>query len=238
MQKLTSELKSVLYQNGAALIGCADLSEVITSDLKYGVSIVMPVKGHIVEEIMEGPTEAYFDDYQDLEKRLSKAALCGEAFLKGHGYQAYTQTPQRVRENEDWRTELPHKTVATNAGIGWIGKSCLLVTEEFGSAIRLSSILTNAPLICDARISESRCGECRKCVDSCPAQALSGVTWHVGVDRDEILMNKEACVEKQVELTRKNTGYEAEFLCGKCFAVCPYTQRYIKKMHSQYAGCS
>lgn len=233
MQKLTSELKSILYKNGAALVGCADLSGIVSSDLKYGVSIVMPVKEHIVAGIMDGPTEAYFDDYHDLEKRLSKAALCGEAFLQEHGYQAYAQTPQRVRENAEWRTEPPHKTVATNAGIGWIGKSCLLVTEEYGSAIRLSSILTDAPLICDTPIRKSRCEECRKCVDSCPAKALSGVTWHIGVDRDEILMNKEACVDKQIELTRKNTGYEAEFLCGKCFAVCPYTQRYIRKMHSQ-----
>ena len=44
------------------------------------------------------------------------------------------------------QTALPHKTIATRAGIGWIGKSALLVTAKYGSAIRLSSILTDTPI--------------------------------------------------------------------------------------------
>lgn len=226
MKTLISQLNAVLNPDDSLLIGVADLSQIVQSDLKYGISIAMPIQKHIVKGILNSPTEAYFDEYHELERKLNALALSGEKFLLEKGFHAYAQTSERVKEDSDWRTEVPYKTIATNAGIGWIGKSCLLITEKYGSAIRLSSILTDAPLICDEPIRESRCGGCQKCVDSCPAHALSGVTWSVDVDRDSIL-NKEACVEKQIELTRQNTSYTTEFLCGKCFAVCPFTQRYI-----------
>ena len=54
--------------------------------------------------------------------------------------------------------ELPHKTVATRAGIGWIGKCALLVTEKYGSAIRLTTVLTDMDLETDQPINGSKCG--------------------------------------------------------------------------------
>ena len=67
--------------------------------------------------------------------------------MQKHGYAAIAMTRSHVGNGEaDDNTVLPHKTVATRAGIGWIGKSALLVTEQYGSMIRISSILTDAPL--------------------------------------------------------------------------------------------
>lgn len=228
---LTEQLKSILADKGAALVGCADLSEVSSKKWKCGVSVAVPVPVSVVKGIEDGPTREYFQAYHEVESLLDQIVLTGEAFLLEQGYAAFAQTSTRIREDSDWRTEIPHKTVATNAGIGWIGKSCLLVTKEFGSAIRISSILTDAPLVCDKPIRESQCAGCNQCVKACPAQALSGIAWNVEIDRDRML-NKEACVEKQIELTRKRTGIETEFLCGRCFAVCPFTQRYIKEKDS------
>lgn len=228
MEELTSKLHSILYENGAALVGCADLSQITDSILRYGVAVAIPIEPHIIKGIVDGPTEEYFKAYHRLEETLNQIVLKGEEFLISHGYRAYAQTSQRIEEDADWCTEFPHKTIATNAGIGWIGKSCLLVTEEYGSAIRLSSILTDAPIVCGKPIRESKCKGCKKCTEACPANALSGVLWSVGIDREDML-DKEACAKKQVELTRKNTGIESEFLCGKCFAVCPFTQRYIER---------
>lgn len=231
MNELTTELKQLLYDRGASLVGCADLSAVAHSHWKCGISIAMPFDANLIQEIVDGPNEAYFHAYHEMERKLSEIALEGEAFLLEQGYRAYAQTSQRVREDAQWRTELPHKTVATHAGLGWIGKSCLLVTAEYGSAVRLSSILTDAPLVCDTPILRTQCKGCRSCVDACPAGALTGISWEVGTDRDAML-RKEACADKQVELTRRNTGRTSEFLCGKCFAICPFTQRYIRSSRS------
>lgn len=226
MKELTQELKTYLMEQGAALVGCGDLSGIADGPLGRGVAVAVPIPAEVVRGIMEGPTDAYFQAFHEAERKLTGIAMRGEAFLQARGYRAYAQTAERVHEDEQWRTELPHKTVATAAGLGWIGKSCLLVTEQYGSAIRLASILTDAPLVCDIPVREPRCAGCSQCVKNCPAQALSGESWRPGLDRDRMLDN-EACAAKQMELTRERTGIAEEFLCGRCFAVCPYTKRYL-----------
>lgn len=117
--------------------------------------------------------------------------------------------------------------MATRAGLGWIGKNCLLVTKKYGSAVRLSSLLTNAPLPADVPVNESQCGGCAVCVKSCPARALKGVLWSTGTKREE-LFRKEDCKKMQIQRMKQATGIETD-LCGLCFAVCPYTQQYLRE---------
>ena len=114
--------------------------------------------------------------------------------------------------NQNRFSELPHKTVATRGGLGWIGKNCLLVTPQYGSAIRISSLLTNAPLRCDEPVNQSHCGTCRQCVEKCPAQALKDILWTVGMQREKIV-DIEKCYKKQIEIMSRNTGIETD-LCG------------------------
>jgi len=95
------------------------------------------------------------------------------------------------------RTALPHKTVATNSGLGWIGKSALFVTGQVGSAVRLSSLVTNAPLEYGRSVTESKCVSCMACTRACPAHAISGREWSVEIDRDDFLIH--LLVEKKQE---------------------------------------
>ena len=63
------------------------------------------------------------------------------------GYQAI---PIAASQIVDWKTQkayLSHKHVARAAGLGWIGRNNLLVNEQFGSRIRLVTILTEIPLV-------------------------------------------------------------------------------------------
>lgn len=221
---LWEELKGLLESAGAALAGCGDLRGQAYS---VGVAVALPIPDQIIRQLLEGPTKEYYETYHAMNRKLNEIVLAGEAFLREKGFQAWAQTTDRVSQDEEWRTPLPHKTVATRAGLGWIGKSCILVTEQYGSAIRLSSLLTDAPLPCARPVTVSRCGDCRVCVDSCPAQALKGTLWRAGMERKE-LFDREACYRKQVEIMRRRTGIEAD-LCGKCFAVCPYTRRYLAR---------
>ncbi len=91
--------------------------------------------------------------------------------------------------------------------------------------MRLSSLLTDAPLECDTPNNQSNCGGCNLCVSNCPAQALKGTLWNPEVTRAEIV-DIPKCYQKQVEIMTKATGIETD-LCGKCFAVCAYTRKYI-----------
>lgn len=223
----TGEFSNFLYDNGATLVGFADLSKLVKDDLKYGVSIALRIAPEIVASIHDGPNRAYFDAYHDLNSRLNVLAKKGAGYLENHGYNAFAQTTDAVKQDEFNRTRMPHKTVAVNAGLGFIGKSALFVTKEYGSAIRLTSILTDAPLETGEAITESACGNCVICTEACPGKAISGKLWFPDLDRDEFF-SAEICRKKARELSKERINEEIT-ICGKCIEVCPYTQRYIKR---------
>lgn len=224
---MKKQLFDLLREKGAVLMGVADLRGIVPHDMTTGVAVAVPVPKAIVEDLKTAPTEAYYQLYHSLNAQLNDIVETGAAYLRTLGYQAQAQTTDFVQTDDAWRSPLPHKTVATNAGLGWIGKNCLLVTQAYGSAIRLSSLVTNAPLPCDSPIVQSQCGDCTRCVDACPARALKGAVWQRGMAR-ETLFDRVACKEMQLERMRRATGIEAD-LCGLCFAVCPYTQAYLDR---------
>lgn len=220
---LTEQLFALLRAQGADLMGAGDMTGVAGCAYPVGVSVAMALPEHVVADLRTAPTKEYYELYHALNEKLNAIVLAGEAFLQERGWRAWAQTTDRVRYGEEKRTPLPHKTVATRAGLGWIGKNCLLVTERFGPAIRLSSLLTDAPLTCGEGVDRSRCGACHACVDACPARALTGALWQVGMDREE-LVHADKCYETQLALMERATGIRAD-LCGRCFAVCPYARR-------------
>lgn len=226
-EELKSELFRLLKAHGAVLCGVGDLSELNKNCMKTGISAAVPVPAKIVEDLKTAPTVEYYHAYYALNKQLNEIVTAGADFLIKQGFQSMAQTTDAVAQNENWETMLPHKTVATRAGIGWIGKNCLLVTAEYGSAVRLSSLLTDAVLPYDMPMNESRCGGCHICVNACPAKALTGKSWSLGVKREE-LFHKERCKETQLERMYEATGISQD-LCGLCFAVCPYTARWLEK---------
>lgn len=227
---LKEELILELQNAGAALVGIGDMTEVENCAYPVGISVAIPVPKNIIIDLQTKPTKEYYDMYHEWNRRLNQIVTMGEVFLGKKGYEAHAQTTDVVVVSKDRISPIPHKTVATRAGLGWIGKNCLLVTKEYGSAVRISSLLTKAPLETDTPYDASNCGGCHLCVDACPAQALKSTLWHVGVWRDDIV-DKEACRSKQLEIMKASTGIEQD-LCGKCFAVCAYTRRYLRNASS------
>lgn len=225
-RNLSDELKTILYEGGASLAGFADLTSITKNDMPYGVSVAVVIPAEIVKSIHDGPNLAYYNAYHTLNEKLDDLVTAGAEFLKSRGYKAYAQTVDEVKEFGTYRTELPHKTVATKAGLGWIGKSALLVTEQFGSAVRLSSLITNAELECAVPVTESKCGDCMICTNACPGKAVSGKGWKANLDRDEFF-DPLACRKKARELAAEKIDKEIT-LCGKCMEICPYTQNYLR----------
>jgi epoxyqueuosine reductase len=158
-------------------------------------------------------------------------------WLKEKGYQAKWISPPKINydpfpeemvsyDPKTRSTPLPHKTAATQAGLGWIGKNALLVTREYGSAVRITTVLTDAELTTGKAIDRSECGQCNACVAVCPCHAPAGKNWHVGLHRDEFY-DVFACRKTTLELARKaGINYS---ICGICIYACPWTQKYLKK---------
>jgi epoxyqueuosine reductase QueG len=223
----TNYIKAELLAKGAVLVGFGDLSELspkVRDNLPIGISIVVKYPNEVIQGIANLPTEEYNSWYNKLNDRLDKLVDYGAELLKKDGYTAVAMTRAYVGsgENSD-TTTLPHKTVATRSGMGWIGKSALLVNPTYGSKIRLSSILTDAPLKTAVPINESKCGNCMICTDACPARAISGEEWHVKRYRDEFF-DPIKC--RKVARERAMQGFGGEnTICGKCIEVCPYTRQ-------------
>lgn len=223
---ISEELKKFLEEKGADIIGFANISTLKNAPMPYGICIGIKIPKNIIISIKNGPNKLYYDIYNTLNNKLDTIVKSAEFFLKEKGFAAYAQTTSVIKKDKYNRTPFPHKTVAVHSGIGWIGKSSLLVTEQYGSAVRISSLFTNAPLECRKMI-EPKCNNCQLCQIFCPADAILGKIWSEKIDRDELL-DSYKCRNKMLEISKKNFKIEAA-ICGKCIFICPYTQRYIKQ---------
>ncbi len=230
-EELTAFIRSRLISRGADLIGIGDLRKLpseVRANLPVGIAVAIRLPKDIAKSLEGLPTAQYYEQYVSINKKLDALVEYGAEILEKQGYRAIAQTKAYVgKAQTDYQTRLPHKTVATRAGLGWIGKCALLVTEPFGSAVRISSILTDAPLVAAEPIDQSRCGVCAICKDACPGEAVLGKNWHAGADRDEYF-DARACRETARRRSWKSLQMEIS-LCGRCIAACPYTQRYCKK---------
>ena len=72
------------------------------------------------------------------------------------------------------RGEICWRRAGVRAGLGSYGENGLLITEEFGAAIRISGIITSYELEPDTPLSKDVCDHCMACIEACPAGALSG----------------------------------------------------------------
>jgi len=226
---LTQELSAMLMREGCKVFGFADLSVLpseIRQDYDYGIIIGLSYTKEAMEQSKHKQPALYYKEFNANNKRLPELAKLTADFLVKHGYTALAKTADTVKlekNNPRFTTILPHKTVATLAGIGWIGKTAMLVTNETGPAVRLVSILTNAPLVCDTPIAKSQCPPgCMVCVDICPGKAAKGGQWSVEVHRDEFF-DAEACYAAARAYAKETLDIE-ETICGQCAAHCPLTR--------------
>ena len=109
---------------------------------------------------------------------------------------------------------------AERAGLGWIGKNKLLISPMFGSFCFIGILLINKELEYDERIPD-RCGSCSRCINACPANALSITEG----------LNSNSCIsyqtiEKKGEISEEIrpalSGYV--FGCDICQDVCPWNR--------------
>jgi epoxyqueuosine reductase QueG len=232
-EDLSLILRNELVKKGASLIGFGDLGDVPSEqreEMPYGISIAVALNPYIILGIKNGPTQEYYAEYKRVNEQLDKLAVYVGRVLNDYGYKANLKTTTEVAvESSSYSTILPHKTVATRAGIGWIGKCALLVTKEFGSAIRISSVLTDAPLNVGTPINESQCGSCCACKLACPGNAPSGENWNVNKYRDSFF-NAYSC-RKAAREKAALVGIDST-ICGKCIETCPWTRKYLDKYNS------
>jgi len=231
MEELCGELRRVLTDKGASLVGFADLIEVpaeARDSMRFAVSVAVALDAAAISTIRDGPTDPYYVEYRKANALLTGLGKVAGRMIEGFGYKAVPKKPTHAETDpETQSTPLPHKTVATRAGLGWIGKCALLVTKEYGSAVRITTVLTDAPLEACVPVNDSLCGDCTLCVESCPGKAPSGENWEVGLHRDSFF-DVFACARTSSERAMMKLDFDDTF-CGICICVCPWTKKYVER---------
>jgi len=212
--------------------GFAELTGLLPNKFEgfdYGISIGLKLDNSIVDKIIEGPTKEYYSHYRQINKDLDLLTKSISEDLNKYNLETLNIDSTVSTSELDsiyfntLRTDLSHKMVATRAGLGWIGKTDLFISKEFGPRLRLVSILLKTPVVPESDpVDKSRCGNCRICVDICPAKAANGKLWNITVDR-EVFFDAFKCRNQCTEFGRTKLGMDAR-ICGICVAACPIGQ--------------
>jgi epoxyqueuosine reductase len=238
--KLDGLLRARAIEWGASLVGVADLIPVREYVRAQGgdhiaryprvVSLGIALPSDIVDLNGADHLNPVFatiyrgHGYDVINPRLDALASRVASLLQAQGHRVFPIRAAQRRSPDQLYGNFSHKLGAHLAGLGWIGKSCLLVTPEYGPRIRWISVLTEAPLVPGEPMDE-RCGDCRVCVDACPAHAFTGRRF-VAEEPREARCRAEECEAYQYT---KRPGLD-RVLCGMCLYSCPHGRREPSQM--------
>jgi ferredoxin len=139
---------------------------------------------------------------------VATIAFWGAAFLQVHGYNVFLAAsglPGLLSA-----PETQSKLCAYESGLGVYGRSGLILHPELGNRMSIGTILTDAVLAPDPRLTDFEpCQGCDLCVRMCPAQAFDASQAYPQA------WSRQKCVSKTAEITAQGRK------CNNCFVVCP-----------------
>jgi len=135
-------------------------------------------------------------------------------------------------------TPLNDRAICLKSGLGYIGKNCMLIDDEFGSFVFLGSILTDLEILDDfdsntnaveANINSSKCGNCNICINKCPNNAIM----------DNNIINTKKCVSYLTQTKeyipieyRKAMGNQI-YGCDMCQLSCPKNYKILNQVSEE-----
>ena len=209
IQQIFTKVPEIKY--GYTEISYSSFSEEYQSALVFAVPYEQQLR-------LEDYTEEAFDSsILNAKYKLEQILKDIEFALIEEGISYYIP-PVAQQNEEELKALFSFKYAAVNAGLGWIGKNDVLITEEYGPRVRLSAVLIDYPFEYGNKITESQCGSCTKCVDICPYKALTGAKWDIHTLRSD-LIDYHLCNQKRSAYIKSHGRKNA---CGLCMVVCPY----------------
>ncbi len=232
---LNTKIEELARQFGIAYFGVADLSSAqnavfeqggaLVTNYPYSITLGIPLIKSIVDQLpnrnqREVALSYKLHAYDIINQRLDITSSIISSFIQDEGYRVLPIPASARVDDERICASFSHKLGARLAGLGWIGKSCLLVTPEHGPRVRWTSILTDAPLEPTGEPMDEKCGDCTACVDICPVSAFTGRNFRSDESR-EIRYDARKC-EKYFEYMKSSRNIA---VCGMCVYTCPHGKK-------------
>ena len=253
--ELARNTKRVARANGADMAGLVRVSDLpehsenIFRILPAARSVMVVASRHSLAAIRsENNQMAQFDTIYAYNES-ARAVLAASRFLESEGFPSAAVPafiPLDMGEpGKGMQGEICWRRAGVRAGLGSYGENGLLVTREFGSAVRMSGLVTSADLEPDQPLNDDVCDHCLRCLEACPVKALSeGGKINKRICGDNIFRFGfrffqrfvEGLMEKPDEEIKKIVrGYELRelwqtfmtgnyYYCFKCQSQCPATE--------------
>ena len=217
--QVRNELKKLALEYGADFVGFCELPYPPVKEfpqMRYALSIGVKLSTAVMKTIDNAPSFVYFQHYRTANELLDSVAFRLSREFEKQGFSAIPiAASQSLGKNNPYCGILPHKTAAVLSGLGFVGKSGLFLSSEYGSAVRLATILTDMPLQSELPIIENGCGDCTACMRACPAGAIFGEKPTTDGERN---FDPEKC-SKYMKEHFQDIGRGS--VCGICIKVCP-----------------
>jgi len=221
-----SKLKKFCLDQGADLFGVADISSIkedfllkkeTLAQCDKAICVGARLSPSILSEVVDAPTRLYSYHYRMVNLLLDQIALKLANLIQKKGYFAIPIPSSQVIDWEKQAAHVSHKRLGVMAGMGWIGRNNLLVNKDYGSQLRLVTVLTDIPLKAD-KPGNLECAPCSLCIKMCPAGAIKETA------RD---FDSGRCLEKLREFNRRKIV--EQYICGVCVNVCKGAQPFLKR---------
>ncbi len=184
MTDLSKRARSIALGSGADLVGIvktADMIEHADSILRIlpkARNVIVVASRHSLAALQSANNQVAQFDTIHAYNECARSAHTVSRFLESQGFASVAVPafiPIDMQEPKTgMRGEICWRRAGVRAGLGSYGENGLLITREFGSAIRISGLLTSADLEADSQLEEDVCNHCMRCVEACPSGALSG----------------------------------------------------------------
>lgn len=167
---------------------------------------------------LNSPHKAYIaryalgrDYHRLIRKRLQKLTDYIEGVTEGAACRAFCDS-----------APVMEKPLSQKAGIAWMGKHTVMIDRKAGSWFFLGELYTNLPLPISTAETRNYCGECRRCLDVCPTQAIVS-PWHLDARKCIAYLTIEFKGSIPLEL-RPLIGNRI-YGCDDCQIFCPWNHR-------------
>jgi len=142
---------------------------------------------------------------------LEEAAFSVMEYLEDKGYRHLIIHTEDEFDPINRLGFMSLKILAKTAGLGWQGRSLLVISPEYGPLHRLIAILTDLPLQTN-QVIKNECGDCRKCIEACPQNALTFVAFNDHPSHRKDVLNIKECLG--------DNG------CLACILPCPWLKKF------------
>lgn len=218
---MKEEIRKILCKLGADVCGVAQADAFGGApdgfhprDIFHGCKSVIVFGVAIPKGLYEASPRIIYNRYSEITKIRLDTIACDAALVIERDYGGIVVPLPADGPYEYWDAEklegrglLSMRHAAVLAGLGAFGKSSLVLNEKFGNTLGFGAVLTSLDLPSDPP-ARSICLEgCRKCLDACPAGALTGT----GAVQKRCRPNTYAANARGFEVTN----------CNACRTVCP-----------------